>query len=165
MAQTEAYVRQAIESETASDGRRSAPVVQRPPIPRVRAPDGLAIVMAHPIPQTERVNKWQQKKARRPTGYKPEYATRGRKSCASLGRPMLDLAQFFDVSDRTIYRWQTEFPEFCQALKAGKIAADDRVERSLYHRAVGFTHDAVKIFMPAGAKEAGVCPVPGNRSS
>jgi hypothetical protein len=41
--------------------------------------------------------------------------------------------------------------KFCQALKAGKEAADQRVERSLYQRAVGYAHDAVKIFMPAGA--------------
>ena len=30
-----------------------------------------------------------------------------------------------------------------QALKSGKETADDRVERSLYQRAVGYTHDAV----------------------
>lgn len=30
--------------------------------------------------------------------------------------------------------------------------ADERVERSLYHRAVGYTFEATKIFMPAGAK-------------
>jgi hypothetical protein len=43
-------------------------------------------------------------------------------------------------------------PEFMQALKVGKSEADDRVERSLYQRAVGYTYPAVKIFMPAGAK-------------
>jgi len=29
--------------------------------------------------------------------------------------------------------------------------ADDRVVRSLYQRSVGYTYEAVKIFMPAGA--------------
>jgi hypothetical protein len=29
--------------------------------------------------------------------------------------------------------------------------ADDRVDRALYHRAVGYSYDAVKIFMPASA--------------
>jgi hypothetical protein len=42
--------------------------------------------------------------------------------------------------------------QFSGALKVGKNEADDRVERSLYQRAVGYTYDAVKIFMPAGAK-------------
>ena len=31
--------------------------------------------------------------------------------------------------------------------------ADERVERSFYNRAVGYTFDTVKIFMPAGASE------------
>ena len=31
--------------------------------------------------------------------------------------------------------------------------ADNRVERSLYNRAIGYSYDAVKIFMPAGAKK------------
>jgi hypothetical protein len=43
-------------------------------------------------------------------------------------------------------------PQFGEALKIGKSEADDRVERSLYQRAVGYTYPAVKIFMPAGAK-------------
>jgi len=37
-------------------------------------------------------------------------------------------------------------------LNVGKKAADDRVTRSLYPRAVGYSYDAVKIFMPSGAK-------------
>lgn len=36
--------------------------------------------------------------------------------------------------------------------------ADDRVERSLYQRAVGYQADAVKIFMPAGAAEPVYAP-------
>jgi hypothetical protein len=35
----------------------------------------------------------------------------------------------------------------------GKQAADDLVERRFYERAVGYTYDAVKVFMPAGAIE------------
>jgi hypothetical protein len=31
--------------------------------------------------------------------------------------------------------------------------ADDRVVRSLYQRSVGYSCEAVKIFMPAGAKQ------------
>lgn len=88
----------------------------------------------------------------RPSAYKPEFAAQATKLC-ELGATDAELADFFGVSDRTIYRWQSQFPEFCQSLKAGKEAADERVERSLYHKATGYTHDAVKIFMPAGAKE------------
>jgi hypothetical protein len=40
-------------------------------------------------------------------------------------------------------------PDFLGSLKAGKTEADNRVERSLYERAVGYSYEAVKIFMPA----------------
>lgn len=86
----------------------------------------------------------------RPTAYKPEFAVQAVKLC-ELGATDVDLADFFGVDVRTVYRWKLNNPEFCQALKSGKEAADERVERSLYHKAVGYTHDAVKIFMPANA--------------
>src|SRR3990167_921562 len=90
------------------------------------------------------------RKQGRPPSYKLEYAEQAAKLCA-LGATDVDLAAFFKVTDRTIYRWQNVYPEFCQSLKVGKTEADDRVERSLYHKAVGYSFDAVKIFMPAGA--------------
>jgi len=86
----------------------------------------------------------------RPSSYKPEFAIQARKLC-ELGATDAELADFFDVSDRTIYRWSNEHDDFCQALKAGKDAADERVVRALYHKAIGYTHDAVKIFMPKDA--------------
>jgi hypothetical protein len=88
----------------------------------------------------------------RPTGYRPEYCQVAEELCRN-GATDEELADYFEVSARTIYRWKAEFPDFCQALKTGKEVADERVERSLYHRAVGYSHEAVKIFMPAGAKE------------
>lgn len=88
----------------------------------------------------------------RPSGYRPEFCQNAADLCAR-GATDADLAEFFKVSTRTIYRWQIEFPEFCQALKVAKEIADERVIRSLYHKAVGYTHEAVKIFMPAGAKK------------
>lgn len=81
----------------------------------------------------------------RPTGYKPEYAEQARKLCEH-GLTDDELADFFEVSTRTIYRWQSQFPEFCQSLKVGKDPADDRVERSLYHKACGYTFESEKIF-------------------
>jgi hypothetical protein len=50
----------------------------------------------------------------------------------------------------TIVRWRLEHPEFCDATKVGKEIADDRMERSLYERGVGYTVDAVKIFNDGG---------------
>ena len=84
------------------------------------------------------------------TDYKEEYADQAQKLCR-LGATDAELADFFEVSTRTIYRWRNIHERFCQALRAGKEEADDRVQRSLYQRAVGYEFDAVKIFMPAGA--------------
>lgn len=86
----------------------------------------------------------------RPTSFKPEYVEQAQKLCG-LGATDAELADFFKVTTVTIWRWQSAHVEFCNALKRGKEAADERVERSLYGRATGYTHDAVKIFMPAGA--------------
>lgn len=86
----------------------------------------------------------------RPTKYQAEYAEQARKLCL-LGATDQEMADFFDVEVRTIYRWKAEHDEFCQSVKAGKDVADERVERSLYQKAVGYEQDEVKIFMPASS--------------
>lgn len=86
----------------------------------------------------------------RPTDYDPEFCQVAATLCAN-GATDEEIADHFEVSVRTLYRWKNSHPEFCQALKAGKELADDRVERSLYMKAIGFRQKAVKIFMPAGA--------------
>lgn len=80
----------------------------------------------------------------RPSKYKPEFAPQAAKLCL-LGATDMEIADFFEVDVRTIYRWKAEYEEFCQALKAAKDVADERVERSLYARANGYEHDEVDI--------------------
>lgn len=82
--------------------------------------------------------------------FDPGFIKQAEKLCA-LGATDAEMADFFDVSVRTLNTWKIEYPEFLQSIKDAKEAADNRVERSLYQRAVGFSHDAVKIFMPANA--------------
>lgn len=93
----------------------------------------------------------------RPPTYKAEFAEQAQKLCR-LGATDLELADFFGVDVRTIYRWKHTHEGFCQAVTCGKEAADARVERALYNRAVGYSHDAVKIFMPAGAEKPVYAP-------
>lgn len=95
--------------------------------------------------------------AGRPSSYRPEFVEQTRKLC-ELGATDPQLAEFFDVAISTISKWKTEYPEFSEAIKTGKGPADDRVERSLYQRAMGYSHDSVKIFMPAGAQEPVYAP-------
>lgn len=91
------------------------------------------------------------KKTGRPTKFDAEKIKQAEKLCV-LGATDEEVADFFEVDVRTLYRWRNSYPEFCQALKSGKSAADERVERSLYQKAIGFRQTAVKIFMPAGAE-------------
>jgi hypothetical protein len=48
--------------------------------------------------------------------------------------------------------------DFSAACTVGKQAADDLVERRCYNRAVGYTFEAEKVFMPAGATEPVYAP-------
>lgn len=93
----------------------------------------------------------------RPSLYKPQYAKQAEKLCA-IGATDQELADFFEVDVRTVHRWKLEHEEFCHSLKAGKDVADERVERSLYQRAIGYEQDEVKIFMPSGAAEPVYAP-------
>ena len=93
----------------------------------------------------------------RPTKYQDAFADQAAKLC-QLGATDQEIADFFEVDVRTIYRWKADNDEFCQSLKAGKESADDRVERSLYQRAIGYEQDEVKIFMQGGASEPVYAP-------
>lgn len=83
-------------------------------------------------------------KTGRPAKYQAAFARQAEKLCA-LGATDEDLAEFFSVSIRTISNWKAQYEDFLQALKGGKEKADDRVERSLYQRAVGYTFDSEEV--------------------
>lgn len=85
----------------------------------------------------------------RPTKYKPEYAKIAKKMC-ELGATDFDIVEALGVARSTFYKWRLEHKAFSDALKTGKESADDRVESSLYRRAVGYEYDAVKIFQFQG---------------
>lgn len=75
----------------------------------------------------------------RPSSYKDEYARQAKILC-ELGATDQQLADAFGVSTVTINAWKAEFPEFLNSLKVGKEPADDMVERSLFQRALGYSH-------------------------
>ena len=93
------------------------------------------------------------KKTGRPSAYRDEYAEQARKLCLAMGATEADLARFFDVSIPTVQTWGKVHPEFLAAKKA-KAEADGNVVVSLYRRAMGYSHEAVKIFAdPKTGKE------------
>jgi hypothetical protein len=88
----------------------------------------------------------------RPSSYRDEYAERAYKLCL-LGATDAEMVDFFEVAESTLNLWKHEHPEFSESIMRGKRTADANVAERLYQRALGYSHDAVKIFMPAGASE------------
>lgn len=85
----------------------------------------------------------------RPSKYKEEYAEQAAKLCA-LGATDMQLADFFNVCEKTINTWKSEHSSFLQSIKESKALADEKVERSLFERATGYSHPEDKVFNNAG---------------
>jgi hypothetical protein len=86
----------------------------------------------------------------RPTEYSEKYHCQFGAYLAGKGNTNEQIAEAFGVDVATIYRWQADHSKFCEAIKSGKDAPDDLVERSLYERATGYTYNSEKIFQFQG---------------
>ena len=86
----------------------------------------------------------------RPTIYRPELAALARK-LALLGATGAEMADALNINVSTLSDWMHKHPELSRAIESGKTQADAEIAEGLYNRARGDTHEAVKIFMPAGA--------------
>lgn len=82
------------------------------------------------------------------SSYLPEYDEQAKKLCL-LGHTDKEIADFFEVSEQTLNSWKTKYPSFLESLKDGKDRADYNVAEKLYHRAMGYSHEAVKIVADA----------------
>lgn len=72
----------------------------------------------------------------RPTKYKPEYDEQARKLCL-LGYTDAQIADFYEVDERTINNWKSDYPSFFQSLKNGKTIQDAEVAETLLNKALG----------------------------
>lgn len=95
--------------------------------------------------------------AGRPSSYREEFAEQAYKLCL-LGATDKEMADFFQVSEQTLNAWKGERPEFIESITRGKVYADANVAERMYQRAMGYSHEAVKIFMPAGATQPVYAP-------
>lgn len=93
----------------------------------------------------------------RPSSYRPEHAEQAYKLCL-LGATDAEMADIFGVAESTLNLWKLNHPEFSEAITRGKVAADANMAERLYQRGMGYSHEAVKIFMPAGASEPVYAP-------
>src|SRR5262245_49088275 len=85
----------------------------------------------------------------RPTEYRPQYCVEAATACAR-GATIAELAEMFGVARWSIHRWMAQHDQFRAAIKVGREVADERVEFSLYERAVGYSYNAVKIMQHEG---------------
>lgn len=76
--------------------------------------------------------------------YRQEFATQAAKLCA-LGATNAQLADFFEVSERTIEAWTADKQPFRDAVLNAKQIADEKVVRSLFERATGYSHPDVHV--------------------
>jgi len=89
------------------------------------------------------------RKTGRPTKYRPEYAKQAYRHCL-LGATGPQLAELFEVTQSTISKWIVEIPAFSEAIRQGRQDADANVAQALYHRALGYSHPAVRIVVVGG---------------
>lgn len=71
--------------------------------------------------------------------YNSEYHDDWAWSLAIKGATNEEIAEAFGISTRTFIRWEKEHESLRDAVLRGKCAADAKVEKSLFQRAIGFT--------------------------
>ena len=97
------------------------------------------------------MNKQKKEKINRgqPTKFKKEFVNQAFKLC-QLGATDALLADFFNVTQRTINNWKKSHLDFFHTLKTAKAEFDTKVEMALFQRAIGFSHPEEKIFNNQG---------------
>ena len=85
----------------------------------------------------------------RPTVYVAQYAHIASVMAAG-GQTLTEIARALEISLDTLWRWRRDNPEFSDALKTAREIATARVEQSLYHRAIGYEVETVKILQNGG---------------
>ena len=87
------------------------------------------------------------------TPYDPSQHLEPAREMARRGATRVELADFFGVSIASVDLWAACHADFADALRVGRELADDRVERALYERCVGYTFDSEKVQYAAGGPD------------
>lgn len=100
----------------------------------------------------------------RPSDYRPEYDEMVH-NFALLGACDREMCKIIGVSEVTFNAWKKEYPSFLKSLQEGREIADGKVARSLYQRAVGYSHPDVhittqKIKLEDGSEDVNVIKTP-----
>jgi len=114
------------------DAKRVRPPVE-PPAPKQLVRPGQSY--EGPIPAKARIV------GTRPMKWKPEFAEIIMRCCAQ-GMTDAEAARIVGVSPNLIWKWRQLKPELKKAMDHWRAQADERVVRSLYERAIGYTYEA-----------------------
>jgi transposase-like protein len=93
----------------------------------------LPAVIAQPEPEAEPTDRFGRR-----SQFKREYIDIVRVLCED-GATDKEIAAELGVSQSVLYKWRNLFPELAAAMKLGKDIANDRMERTAYNVAVGYT--------------------------
>lgn len=91
----------------------------------------------------------------RPTDYLPDEHPAAARLLVGNGKTMQDLAELLGIAQSTLTLWRQIHPEFSASIALGKEDATDRVERSLFERATGYTFASEKIVVVSNGGDAG----------
>jgi len=95
----------------------------------------------------------QKNKGGRPTKFKEDYIRQAYVACNTSGMTDLQLADLFGVTEKTIYNWKAEQPEFLQAIKKGKDEFDCKTaEESLKKLIEGYDYQEAKVITDGEGK-------------
>lgn len=67
------------------------------------------------------------------------------RDCSMAAMTTFEIAEYFGVNEFTLNEWVSKDPEFAIAMRLPRELADERVEKALYHRAVGYRYRAEEI--------------------
>lgn len=87
---------------------------------------------------------------------KKVYSERVKKSIVKgveKGMNWVEIADFLSVTDRAIYKWLNKHQDLAEEVEEAKKRANKKVEAALFHRAIGYKADAVKVFFDSKTGE------------
>lgn len=93
----------------------------------------------------------EERKHGRPTSYHIGFDHIAEQACI-INADSPGLADMFGVDVSTVEAWMRAHPSFQSSVKRGKARTDDEVERSLIHRAKGYSHPSEEIVILSEGK-------------
>lgn len=142
------YAAERAAARSAGRDPEAVPLPGPPPMRKGSKPPPSAAPAPAPTPPPIR-EEGEESGMGRPTEYSPDFCDIAADACAR-GATLYELAELLGVTRMTIHRWRLQHKEFCDAISIGKSFADQRVEESLYERAVGYSYNSVKIMQNEG---------------